>query len=366
MEIEIVRLPVATGQMEAVRALVRQAARDGYLARPACLSADMAEHGEDAVIVIRWASADQHQAAAASTAGQAFFAALGPLAAGPPVLESHGPTVAGGRLAGRVALITGGAAGIGRAVVDAFVREGARVGIADRNADALAQARRDHGDKVQCIHADLSTLDGNRLAVRETVSAFGGLDVLVGNAALFDGFFDFAGVDGETLDAGFDTIFDVNVRGLILACREALPHLVAARGSIIVTLSNASYLPDGGGVMYVASKHAALGVMRQLAHELAPAVRVNGVAPGATRTGIAVPEVFGGPLDQTAPEISAMIRSLVPVGIHADAADHAEAYVLLAAAGESRAMTGTVIESDGGLGIRGVRRTRGGDALLAE
>ncbi len=281
----------------------------------------------------------------------------------PPTIETLPGVAIGGRLAGVTALVTGGANGIGRAVVDAFVAEGARVGVVDIDAAKLAKVADAHGDRVRTIAADLTTIEGNARAIEETVETFGALDTFVANAGLFDGFFDFAGVTAEQLDQGFDAVFGVNVRGLILGCRAALPHLVRAQGSLIVTLSNASLYPDGGGVLYVASKHAALGVMRQIAHELAPAVRVNAVAPGATRTAIGVPDILGGPLDQTAPEISAAIAGVVPAGFHADPADHAAAYVLLAARNESRAMTGTVIESDGGLGIRGLRRSRGGDGL---
>jgi NAD(P)-dependent dehydrogenase (short-subunit alcohol dehydrogenase family) len=116
--------------------------------------------------------------------------------------------------------------------------------------------------------------------------------------------------------------------------------------------------------MYVASKHAALGVMRQLAHEFAPVVRVNGVAAGATRTPIRTAPVFGATEgDYTAPEVDRAIESVTPLAIRADPADHAGAYVLLASRADGKLLTGSVIETDAGLGIRGLRRTRGGDRL---
>jgi NAD(P)-dependent dehydrogenase (short-subunit alcohol dehydrogenase family)/quinol monooxygenase YgiN len=361
-EIEIVRIPVAPENGDALLAVVNDA-RSGYLAPPACLGVDVSLTGGEVVVIVRWASQASHKARGASPEAGAFFGAVMALAAGPPSLEAF--IGSGGRLAGKVALVTGGASGIGRAVVDRFVAEGAKVGVVDVNAAGLAEVAAAHGAAVMTIAADLRGIEGNVRAVAETVAAFGKLDTYVANAGMFDGFFEFASTSLDQLDAGFDPIFGVNVRALILGCRAALPALVGARGSIIVTLSNSSLYPDGGGVMYVASKHAALGVMRQLAHELAPVVRVNAVAPGATKTPIGVPDAFGGPIDQTAPEISAAIAGVVPAGIHADAQDHAAAYVLLAADDESRVMTGTVIESDGGLGIRGLRRVRGGDTLNA-
>lgn len=363
-EIEIVRIPVAPENADAlVDALA--AARAGYLAPPACAGLEIGRGEGEVVAVIHWASAEAHKAAAQLPAAGALFAAVDAHAAGAPSLETM-PAVSAGRLAGQVALVTGGANGIGRAVVERFVAEGARVAVADRDAEALAELAGAYGDALLAIEADLATAEGNVRAVEDTVAAFGTLDTLVANAGLFDGFFDFPAVSVDQLDKGFDALFDVNVRGLILACRAALPHLVKSNGSIVATLSNASLYPDGGGVLYVASKHAALGVVRQLAHELAPAVRVNAVAPGATKTAIGVPEVLGGPLDQTAPEISAAIASVVPLGTHVGPEAHAPAYVLLASRAESGAMTGTIIESDGGLGVRGLRRTRGGDGLAQQ
>ena len=91
----------------------------------------------------------------------------------------------------------------------------------------------------------------------------------------------------------YKEIFDLNVLAVIIGARVAVTELVKTGGSIIVTLSNSSFYPDGGGVMYIASKHAALGIVRQLAHEFAPLVRVNGVSPGATKTDIRMPASFG-------------------------------------------------------------------------
>lgn len=363
-EIEIVRIPTAPEQADdLVRTL--QAARSGYLAPPACAALDIARGEGEVVAIIRWISAEAHARAAQLLAAGELFSAVERLASGPPSLETL-PAPCGGRLAGQAILVTGGAGGIGRAVVERFLAEGAQVAVADIDAAKLADLTEQFGSGVLAVEADLASAQGNIHAVEVAAGAFGRLDALVANAGIFDGFFDFADVSLEQLEAGFDALFNVNVRGMILACRAALPHLVKSRGSIIATLSNASLYPDGGGVLYIASKHAALGVVRQLAHELAPAVRVNAVAPGATRTSIGVPDVLGGPMDQTAPEISSAIASIVPLAEHVEPAAHASAYVLLASRDEGGAMTGTIIESDGGLAVRGLRRTRGGDGLAAQ
>jgi NAD(P)-dependent dehydrogenase (short-subunit alcohol dehydrogenase family)/quinol monooxygenase YgiN len=363
-EIEIVRIPVLPANAAALQTAIRERRLD-YFSPPFCVGLDVGSSGDstEVIALVTWESKDAHEAARNSPGAAALFAAVGKFAAGAPSIASLEGSRGMGRLAGQVVLVTGGASGIGRAVVDRFVAEGARVAVADQNASGLAAVREAHGQSVITVAADLRTPSGNREAVEQTVAAFGKLDCLVANAGVFDGFRDFATLDLEGLDRGFDSIFNVNVRGLMLSCRAALPHLAASGGSIIVTLSNASFMPDGGGVVYVASKHAALGVVRQLAHELAPRVRVNGVAPGATKTPIRVPEIFGESPDQRTPEISAAIAKLVPLETHSEPADHTGAYVLLAARDESPAMTGTVITSDGGLGVRGLRRTRGGERL---
>lgn len=276
-----------------------------------------------------------------------------------------------GWLDGEVALITGGGSGIGRAVVDRFIEEGAKLGVVDMAGDRLDTLTALYGERVTCIEGDVTLAETNQRAVRQTVAAFGKIDVFVANAGMSDGFRELADIPVETVTKVYQDIFSLNVLGVILGARIALPELLKTRGSIIVTLSNSSFYPDGGGVMYVASKHATLGIVRQLAHEFAPLVRVNGVAPGATRTDIRIPASLGQDekgerLRTTADpsEKTAQVERVTPLRMYADPADHAGAYLLLASRRDSRAMTGTVIESEAGLGVRGLRRVRGGDNLL--
>jgi cis-2,3-dihydrobiphenyl-2,3-diol dehydrogenase len=275
-----------------------------------------------------------------------------------------------GSLNGEVALVTGGGSGIGRGVVDRFVEEGARVAVVDVAGDRLEDVRAEHGDAVLGIQADVLRVDENRRAVAETVAAFGKLDCFVANAGLGDAFRELIDIPEEDVPAVYDEIFDLNIKAVILGARAAVTALARSRGSFIVTLSNSSFYPDGGGVMYIASKHGALGIVRQLAHEWAPVIRVNGVAPGATRTDIRMPASFG--LDEHGQRIRThthpdnkdeAVERVVPLALHADPADHAGAYVLLASRRDGRAVTGAVYKTDAGLGIRGLRRVRGGDDL---
>jgi NAD(P)-dependent dehydrogenase (short-subunit alcohol dehydrogenase family) len=275
-----------------------------------------------------------------------------------------------GWLDGEVALVTGGGSGIGRAVVDRYIEEGARVGVVDVVQDRLDELAKQYGKRVTCIHGDVIKLETNRRAVKQTVDAFGKLDVFVANAGLGDAFRELVDIPEEDVAKVYDEIFDLNVKAVIIGARVALAELLKTDGSIIVTLSNSSFYPDGGGVMYIGSKHAALGVVRQLAHEFAPHVRVNGVSPGATKTDIRMPVSFG--LDEKGERIrththpsnkDAAVEAVTPLRMHAAPADHAGAYVLLASRRDGRAMTGSIVKTEAGLGIRGLRRVRGGDDL---
>ena len=270
----------------------------------------------------------------------------------------------------QVALVTGGGSGIGRAVVDRYVEEGARVAVVDVAEDRLEQLRKAHGSKVIAIQGDVTTVETNERAVKQTVAAFGKLDVLVANAGMGDAFRELIDIPVADVPKIYKEIFDLNVLGVIIGARVAARELVKTKGSIIVTLSNSSFYPDGGGVMYIASKHAALGIVRQLAHEFAPSIRVNGVSPGATKTDIRMPASMG--LDERGERIrththpsnkDAAVEAVTPLRMHAEPSDHAGAFVLLASRRDSKAMTGTVIESEAGLGVRGLRRVRGGDNL---
>ena len=274
------------------------------------------------------------------------------------------------QLEGQVAVVTGGGSGIGRAVVDRYVEEGARVCIMDISAERLAELSRLYGERVIGVQGDATTVEANERAVRQTVEKFSKLDVFVANAGLGDAFRELIDIPTADVPRVYKEIFDLNVLAVIIGARVAVKELVKTQGSIIVTLSNSSFYPDGGGVMYIASKHAALGIVRQLAHEFAPMVRVNGVSPGATKTDIRMPASFG--LDERGERIrththpsnkDAAVEACTPLKMHAEPADHSGAYVLLASRRDSKAMTGTVVKSEAGLGIRGLRRVRGGDEL---
>ena len=109
-----------------------------------------------------------------------------------------------GWLDGQVALVTGGGSGIGRGIVARFLEEGARVGVLERFADRVAQLRADFGNAVCAVQGDVTRLEDNQRAVADTVRAFGQLDVLVGNAGVFDSFLRLDNMPEDRLSAAFD------------------------------------------------------------------------------------------------------------------------------------------------------------------
>ncbi len=258
-----------------------------------------------------------------------------------------------GWLTDQVALITGGGSGIGEAVVRRFVEEGARVVVLDLSYERAKALEDELGERIAAVHGDVRSWEDNQGAVAVAVSRWGRLDVFVGNAGIHDGSRRLADLSPQQIRDGLDQIVAVNVRAYLLGAKAALAELRKTRGNIIFTLSTSSFFVGGGGAaLYVASKHAALGVMRALANELAPEVRVNGVAPAGTPTNIAVAPALVGAVAgaSTATEAGAARRSVNLLGISLQPDDHAGAYVLLASS-QARAITGTVIGTDAGRGV---------------
>ena len=130
--------------------------------------------------------------------------------------------------------------------------------------------------------AGATVMADTRAAVEAVTSSFGGLDVLVNCVGIFDFYRGLADLPDEVFDAAFDEMFAVNVKSQLVTVRAALPELRRAGGSVVLTVSTSGFYPGRGGVLYVASKFAVRGCVIALAHELAPDVRVNGVAPGGT------------------------------------------------------------------------------------
>ncbi len=257
-----------------------------------------------------------------------------------------------GWLDGKRALVVGAGSGIGRAVVTAFHAEGARVGALELDR---AKAGRLATEMPDCVvsRGDATSLADARAAVRVVTAALGGLDVLVNCVGIFDFYRGLADIDDDQLDAAFDEIFAVNVKSQLVSVRAALPELRRAGGSVVLTVSTSGFYPGRGGVLYVASKFAVRGCVIALAHELAPAVRVNGVAPGGTLGTELTGARSLGLADRVlgaAPGREQDLRRRTPLQVALTGEDHAGSYVFLAS-DRARGITGTVVHSDGGVGI---------------
>jgi NAD(P)-dependent dehydrogenase (short-subunit alcohol dehydrogenase family) len=256
-------------------------------------------------------------------------------------------------LDGKRALVVGAGSGIGRAVLAAFLAEGARVAAMELDE---AKAARLAATEPGCVvsRGDATAMADARGAVRAATEAFGGLDILVNCVGIFDFYRGLADIDDGQLDAAFDEIFAVNVKSQLVCVRAALPELRRAGGSVVLTVSTSGFYPGRGGILYVASKFAVRGCVIALAHELAPEVRVNGVAPGGTLGTELTGARSLGQAEQVldaAPGREEDLRRRTPLQVALTGEDHAGSYVFLAS-DRARGMTGTVLHSDGGVGIK--------------
>lgn len=259
-------------------------------------------------------------------------------------------------LAGQVALVVGGATGIGRAVVERFLAEGASVAVLDVAAEPLASltglAAPTVGGPVETFVGDATRTETAPAAVAATTARFGRLDVLVCCAGRFDFRTPIGSLSSEELANAFDEIYAVNVKASLLAVHAAMSELRRRNGSVVLTLSSSAFHPEGAGVLYGSSKWAGRGLVTHLARELAPEVRVNAVSPGGTTgthlSAVGALHVSGSVEDVPGRQERLQAGNLL--GAAPSAADHAGAYVFLASRSLSPHVTGAVVQSDGGRG----------------
>jgi NAD(P)-dependent dehydrogenase (short-subunit alcohol dehydrogenase family) len=258
-----------------------------------------------------------------------------------------------GWLEGKRALVVGAGSGIGRAIVDAFRAEGAKVAALERDK-AKCELLRAELPAVAVIEGDAVTREANDRAVATALDAFGGLDTLVNCVGIFDFYQGVGDIDADDVPAAFDEMFRTNVLSHLQSAKAAIPALRTATGSsIVLTASASAFYPGRGGVLYVASKFAVRGLVASLAHELAPGIRVNGVAPGGTLNtdlrGLASLGQDRTRLDDT-PDRARDVAARTPLGVALTGEDHAWSYVFLAS-DRSRGITGEIVRPDGGFGL---------------
>lgn len=245
-------------------------------------------------------------------------------------------------LEGKVAVVTGGSRGIGRAIAQRFGAAGAHVVIASRKrsaCDELAAQIQSAGGRASSFACDVGRAEEVEALIGETVQDLGGLDVLVCNAAANPAM----GPMAEVTDRQYDRIFDTNLRANFRLCNLAAPHLARAGGAGVLVSSISGMTGSTTIGAYAMSKAALFQLNRNLALEWGPRnVRFNCVAPGLTRTDL-------GEIAIHTPEGQALIQR-TPLGRVAEPEDIAEA-VLFLASPAAAFITGQTLVVDGGITI---------------
>lgn len=258
-----------------------------------------------------------------------------------------------GQLDGKRTLVIGAGSGIGHAVVEAYLDQGARVAALELSRQKCEKLATDHPE-VTAIEGDATSLEQTTVAVNTAIETFDGLDVLVHCVGLFDFYTGIRDIDAEVFDEACTEAFATNVKSQLASVKAAVPALTESRGTIILTSSTSSFYPGRGGLLYVASKFAVRGAVIALAHELAPEITINSVAPGGTLdTDLRGLQALGmGQRSLGAKKNRAEdLKSNNPLGMALSARDHAGSYVFLASAA-ARGMTGEFLHPDGGMGVK--------------
>ncbi|BBY82709.1 SDR family oxidoreductase [Mycolicibacterium pulveris] len=254
-----------------------------------------------------------------------------------------------GELQGKVAVVTGGASGLGEGLARRFVAEGAKVLIGDIDREAGAALAADLGADAHFVEADVADIEQVSALVSTAIDRFGGLHVMVNNAGV-SGTMHRRFLDDDLAD--FDHVMRINVRAVMAGTRDAARHMSQHGGGSIINLTSIGGIQAGGGVMtYRASKAAVIQFTKSAAIELAHyEIRVNAIAPGNIRTAIVRKSATGEDLqklEQFEAAIREQMRNDRPLKREGTIEDVAEA-ALYFATDRSRYVTGTVLPIDGG------------------
>lgn len=207
---------------------------------------------------------------------------------------------------GKVVVVTGAGSGMGRAMVHEFVAQGARVAALGRTLEKINETVEmiDDRERVMAVRADVAVEADVIAAIDAIIAKWGRIDLLCNNAGVLDSY---RPAHEVSIDE-WNSVMAINATGPFLTAKYAIPHMLAqGKGGIINIASVSSFSAAGGGSAYTASKHAVLGLTRQLCFEYgARGIRVNAICPGATATPMAIPETT----TDTSPDMEAAVASV--------------------------------------------------------
>ena len=251
----------------------------------------------------------------------------------------------GTRLAGKVCVVTGGGSGIGRAICLLFGQEGAEVIAADKNPESAAHTvskLERLGGRGTSLEVDVSLAHSVSGMVDAVVERYGRIDVLVNNAG-----FGFAATVVETEEADWDRLMSVNLKGVYLGCKYAVPVMICqGGGSIVNTASAAGLVGVPGRAAYCASKGGVIAMTRAMAIDhVGDGVRINCIAPGTVDSPY-FDEIFAASEDPAA--LRRLMEARHPMG-RLGTTDEVARGVLYLASDDSSFVTGSVLSVDGGM-----------------
>lgn len=261
-------------------------------------------------------------------------------------------------LENHIVLITGAGSGLGLGIARYFKTQGATVIVTDVSSAKLQQLEDEFPNPHTLLTCDVTRIADLQQCLNAIQQQYGQLHAVVGAQGIFDGNVAIKNISTERLDALFDELFHVNVKGYLLTAHVFADLLEANQGAMVFTTSTAAYAADGGGAVYTATKGAIRSLIQQLAFEYAPRIRVNGVAPAAiANSQLKGPKALN--LDhQQQSDIPKdaflnLFRSISLLQELPDAQDYGEIYAFLASQ-HNKVMTGQTIVADQGLLNRAV------------
>ena len=253
-----------------------------------------------------------------------------------------------GRLDGKVAMITGGNSGIGECTALLFAKEGAKVVISARRVaqlEAVAEKIKAEGGEVLVVPCDISKKEQCAEAVNKAVETFGKLDILVNNAGVVD-----SGLEPieKVTDETIDSLIDINAKGTLYMAREAAKVMIEAKAGSIVNVASVAGYTGGGGVAYVASKAAVIGMTKNIAMRCAvDKVRCNALCPGSVVTPM-TSSMNPAALD---PDMMGQMAKHADLTLPVCKPDEIANTILFLASDEASAITGQVIVIDHGANL---------------